>query len=321
MIVITGSAGFIGSCLVNKFNNKGIKDLVLVDDFSRQDKISNTEHKSYLEKVHRDDFFSWFDDNHRNVTFICHLGARTDTTEFDTSIFDKLNLNYSRSMWQACVKHGVPLIYASSAATYGMGEHGYSDSHMLVYDLKPLNAYGESKNDFDKWALAQKEKPIFWAGLKFFNVYGPNEYHKGRMASVILHAYRQIKETGMVKLFRSHRSDFEDGKQLRDFIYVKDVVSVIHYLMTEKPQSAIYNLGTGKARTFLDLAKATFAALDMEPVIEFIDTPEDIRDKYQYFTEAPMDKLRTAGYSLDFYSLEEGVEEYVQEFLRHNRYF
>jgi len=321
MIVVTGSAGFIGSCLVNKLNNKGIKDIILVDDFSRQEKNKNTEHKTWREKVHRDTFFSWLEKNHRDVSFICHMGARTDTTEFDVKVFDRLNLNYSKEIWRACIRYNIPLIYASSAATYGMGEHGYSDRQDLVDDLKPLNPYGESKNDFDKWALKQKDKPGFWSGLKFFNVYGPNEYHKGRMASVIMHAYNQIKDTGMVKLFRSHNPDYEDGMQLRDFIYVKDVVRVIHYLMDTRPESAIYNLGSGKARSFLDLTAAAFRSLNLEPKIEFIDTPQDIRDKYQYFTEAEMGKLRATGYSREFYSLEEGVEEYVLEFLRHNRYF
>ncbi len=321
MIVITGSAGFIGSCLVNKLNNKGLNDIVLVDDFSNPSKSENTEHKTWREKVHRDKFFQWLEKNHRDVDFICHLGARTDTTEFDVRIFNKLNLNYSMEVWQACVRHEIPLIYASSAATYGMGEHGYEDRHELVYDLKPLNPYGESKNEFDKWVLKQETQPPFWAGLKFFNVYGPNEYHKGRMASVIMHAYNQVRDTGRVKLFRSHHPEFEDGKQLRDFIYVKDVVRVIHFLLIQRPSSAIYNLGTGNARTFLDLATATFRAMDLEPSIEFIDTPADIRDKYQYFTEARMEKLRAAGYIDPFYSLEDGVEEYVQEFLMHNRYF
>jgi ADP-L-glycero-D-manno-heptose 6-epimerase len=321
MIVITGSAGFIGSCLVNKLNNKGLKDIVLVDDFSNPAKSENTEHKTFRSKVHRDEFFQWMEKNNRDVSFIVHLGARTDTTEFDVRIFNKLNLNYSREMWQVCARYEIPLIYASSAATYGMGEHGYDDKHELVYELNPLNPYGESKNEFDKWVLNQEANPPYWAGLKFFNVYGPNEYHKGRMASVIMHAFNQVKDTGMVKLFRSHHPDFEDGKQLRDFIYVKDVVRVIHFLMNQRPSSAIYNLGTGNARTFLDLATATFRAMDLEPRIEFIDTPEDIRDKYQYFTEARMDKLRAAGYDDPFYSLEEGVEEYVQEFLMHNRYF
>lgn len=321
MIVVTGAAGFIGSCLVNKLNNKGLKEIILVDDFSKSEKDLNLKNKSFRTKVSRDEFFLWLDEYADDVDFILHIGARTDTTEFDKSIFDKLNLNFTKSVWSYCVRFSIPLIYASSAATYGMGELGYDDNHEIVESLKPLNAYGESKNDFDKWMLKQNEQPPFWAGLKFFNVYGPNEYHKGRMASVIMHAYNQIKTSGKVKLFRSHHPDFENGKQLRDFVYVKDVVDVIYFLMTEKPKSGLYNLGTGKARTFLDLAINTFKAQDLEPNIDFIDTPKDIRDKYQYFTEANMQKLISVGYNKSFYSLEEGIEEYVQEFLMNGRYF
>ena len=321
MIIVTGAAGFIGSCLINKLNNKGITDIVLVDDFSHPEKNKNFEHKSFKEKVDRSHFFHWLKNNHQGIDFMLHIGARTDTTEFNVAIFNELNLNYTKSVWNACTAHAIPLIYASSAATYGLGEFGYDDDHSLVEKLKPLNPYGESKNDFDKWALNQSAMPPFWAGLKFFNVYGPNEYHKARMASVIFHAFNQIKETGKVKLFRSHRPDYKDGQQLRDFIYVKDVADVIYFLMKSKPQSGLYNLGTGKARSFYDLAAATFRALQLEPVIEFVDTPADIRDKYQYFTEANMTKLITAGYDREFYSLEEGIEEYVVEFLDHRRYF
>ena len=321
MIVVTGAAGFIGSCLVNKLNNKGIRDIVVVDDFSNPLKSNNLEHKMFLEQVHRDQFFDWLDSHHADVSFILHIGARTDTTEFDKKVFDKLNLNYSKSVWKGCVKHGIPLIYASSAATYGLGEWGYSDDHALIDKLKPLNPYGESKNEFDKWALKQEKKPVFWAGFKFFNVYGPNENHKGRMASVIWHAFKQISETGKMKLFRSHNPLYEDGKQLRDFIYVKDVVDVLYYFMNQRPNSGIYNLGTGQARSFLDLAMATFRSMDRKPELEFIDTPVDIRDKYQYFTEAKMEKLHEAGFEEPFYTLEEGIEEYVQEFLISGRSF
>lgn len=321
MIIVTGAAGFIGSCLVNKLNNKGISEIIVADDFSIPAKKANLGHKAIQEKVHRDNLFTWIETNHSQVEFIFHIGARTDTTEFDMRVFDKLNLSYSKSVWDLCTRYNIPLIYASSAATYGLGEPGYSDDHTVVNHLKPLNPYGISKNEFDKWVLKQEKQPPFWAGMKFFNVFGPNEYHKGRMASVIFHAYRQILETGKVKLFRSHRPDFDDGKQLRDFIYVKDVVDVLYWLMKSKPQSGVYNLGTGKARTFLDLATATFRSMDREPVIEFIATPEDIRDKYQYFTEAKMDKLRAAGYDEEFYTLEEGIEEYVREFLIDGRYF
>jgi len=320
-IVVTGAAGFIGSCLIGKLNNKGYKEIILVDDFSKTIKEKNYNQKAFLEKVDRNNFQDWLDKHAGEVEFVFHIGARTDTAEQDQSVFDMLNLTYSKSVWNACVRYGLGLIYASSAATYGMGESGYSDDHKVVEKLKPLNLYGESKNDFDKWVLDQAESPPFWAGMKFFNVFGPNEYHKGRMASVIFHAYRQIKENGKVRLFRSHHADYKDGEQLRDFIFVKDVVDVLFFLMKRGKQSGIYNLGTGEARTFLDLAGATFRAMDIPENIEFIDTPMDIRDKYQYFTEAKMEKLRNAGYEEPFYSLEEGVEEYVVEFLKNDRYF
>lgn len=320
-IVVTGAAGFIGSCLIGKLNNKGYKDIILVDDFTHPEKENNYIHKAFLEKVNRDLFIGWLEDHAVEVEFVFHIGARTDTTEFDRTVFDKLNLNYSKSVWDACARHGIRLIYASSAATYGMGELGYEDDHRIVEKLRPLNPYGESKNDFDKWVLSQHHSPPFWAGIKFFNVFGPNEYHKGRMASVIFHAYHQIRKTGMVRLFRSHNPDFKDGEQQRDFIFVKDVIDVLFFLFKRGEQSGLYNLGTGKARTFLDIARATFHAFDLPENIVFIDTPADIRDKYQYFTEARMEKLRSAGYDNSFYSLEEGIEEYVLEFLRNERYF
>jgi ADP-L-glycero-D-manno-heptose 6-epimerase len=213
MIVITGAAGFIGSNMVAKLNAEGYIDLILVDDFSIEIKFNNLQNKNYSEKIDREDFFSWLDKNYQQVDFIFHIGARTDTTEFNREIFNKLNLGYSKLMWNACLKYNIPLIYASSAATYGMGEFGFNDDHEIIAKLKPLNPYGESKNDFDKWVLEQEQTPPFWAGLKFFNVYGPNEYHKGRMASVVLHAFKQINETGKIKLFRSHNPEFEDGKQ------------------------------------------------------------------------------------------------------------
>ncbi len=321
MIVVTGTAGFIGSAVAQRLNEAGMEQLVLVDDFSRIEKEQNYIHKKFDLKIQRDDFFQWFDKNPGKVDWVIHLGARTDTTEFDQRVFDVLNLDYSKQMWRRCAEYRIPLIYASSAATYGGGEYGYDDNHEVVKKLQPLNPYGRSKNDFDKWALNQEVQPPFWAGLKFFNVYGPNEYHKGRMASVILHAYRQISESGKVRLFRSHKPEFKDGEQLRDFVYVKDVAEVILFLMARKPDPGLYNLGTGQARTFLDLVKATFAALDRDPEIEFIDTPADIRDKYQYFTEANMKKLRQAGYDKPFTSLENGVDDYVRNYLVSGRYY
>ena len=321
MIVVTGAAGFIGSCLTGALNENGYHDIAIVDDFSRPEKESNLSGKIYSHKVDRENFLDWLKENHKMVYFIFHIGARTDTTEFDKDIFDKLNLNYTKSVWNACVEFGIPLVYASSGATYGLGEYGYSDSHEIVKDLRPLNPYGDSKNDFDKWALEQEEQPYFWAGLKFFNVYGPNEYHKGRMASVIFHAFNQIKEKGEVKLFRSHNPEYGDGGQLRDFVYVKDVVNVCQFLMLHRKGSGLYNLGTGKARTFLDLANATFSALEVDPNITFIDTPADIRDKYQYYTQAEMQKLLSIGYDNDFTSLEDGVRDYVQLYLKPEKYF
>ena len=321
MIVVTGAAGFISSVLVGRLNELGYKDIVLVDDFlSYPAKEDNYKNKIYKEKVERKDFFSWLEKNQRFTQFIIHLGARTDTTEFNKAIFDELNEQYSQDMWNACVKYALPLIYASSAATYGGGELGYDDNHEVIPSLKPLNPYGDSKNNFDIWALKQEKKPFFWAGLKFFNVYGPNEFHKGRMASVVFHSFNQIQSVGKVKLFRSHRADFKDGGQLRDFIYVKDVADVIVFLMESRKHSGIYNLGTGKARPFIDLATATFKALNLEPNIEFIDTPIDIRDKYQYYTQANMAKLRAAGYTKEFTSLEDGVEDYVKNYLVWKRY-
>ena len=321
MIVVTGAAGFIGSVMTGKLNRERFLDLVIVDDFSREDKIPNYSERKYTEKVDRDEFFRWLDHNHQFVQFIVHLGARTDTTEFDKSVFDRLNFGYSVKVWEACVKHGLPLIYASSAATYGDGKQGYNDDHELIPALKALNPYGESKNEFDKWALVQSRKPFFWAGIKFFNVFGPNEYHKGRMASVVYHTYNQIRETGKMKLFRSHRPDFKDGEQKRDFIYVMDTVEVMLAMMKTRKHPGIYNLGTGQARTFNDLATTVFRAMDLESSIEYIDTPEDIRDKYQYFTEARMQKLRNAGYGLDFTPLESAVEDYVKNYLIPGKYY
>lgn len=320
-IVVTGAAGFIGSCLVGHLNQLGYDNIIVVDDFSKTEKDQNLEGKTLIAKIGRAEFIAWLNEFGEEVDFIFHIGARTDTTEFDKAIFDDLNVNYSKSIWNACVKYSIPLVYASSGATYGLGELGYEDNHAIIPALKPLNPYGDSKNDFDIWALEQKNHPPFWAGLKFFNVYGPNEYHKGRMASVIFHAFNQIKVTEGMKLFRSHHDDYKDGEQLRDFVYVKDVVNVCSFLLEKMPNSGIYNLGTGTARTFLDLAKNTFYALEKEVNISFVDTPEDIRDKYQYFTEAVMTKLIAQGYSKPFHTLEEGVSDYVRNYLIDGKYF
>lgn len=321
MIVITGAEGFIGSCLVAKLNQHNYNDLILVDDFDTWPNRSlNLLGKKYTEKIERKNFFEWLTKNANQVQFVFHIGARTDTTETDAAIFKELNYDFSINLWNICVAEGIGLVYASSAATYGEGENGYDDDLAKLEDLNPLNLYGKSKNDFDKWAIAQQKQPYFWAGLKFFNVYGPNEYHKGRMASVIFHAFNQIKEHGKVKLFKSHRADYKDGEQMRDFIYVKDLCDVCLFLMENRKNSSIYNLGTGQARTWNDLTKAIFSALQLEPNIEYIPIPEDIRDKYQYFTEANMNKLNAIGYNKPFTPIEEAVNDYVTNYLQSGKF-
>jgi len=346
-ILLTGAAGFIGSYLLGYFNKKGFYNIIIADDFSEEDKWLNFDSKQFVSKVEREELFDWLENNDKSIDpvdigFVFHLGARTDTTEFDYSVHERLNVEYSKKVWNYCTQKSIPLVYASSAATYGSGELGYKDNHDIVDKLQPLNPYGISKNEFDKWAIqksresgpdsyrvgslptgqaGQESTPPFWAGLKFFNVYGPNEYHKERMASMIFHAYNQIRSTGKVKLFKSNRPDFKNGQQLRDFIYVKDVAAVCYWLMENHIASGLYNLGTGKARSFEDLVKATFTGMGKEPVIEYIDMPEDIRDKYQYFTEADMNKLQEAGYKESFSSLEEGVRDYVKNYLLKKEYY
>jgi ADP-L-glycero-D-manno-heptose 6-epimerase len=320
MIIVTGAAGFIGSGLIGRLNQDGFKNIIAVDDFSKIEKAENLEGKTINQRVERSELFPWIDAHSKDIEFIFHIGARTDTTEFDKEIFDELNVNFSKDIWKKCVAYQIPLVYASSAATYGLGELGYDDNEATIPQLKPLNPYGDSKNDFDIWALEQEEKPFFWVGLKFFNVYGPNEYHKSRMASVIFHAFNQIKATEKMKLFRSHNPDYRDGEQMRDFIYVKDLIDVCLFFMHHRKDSGIYNLGSGKARTFKDLVTITFIAMGKTPDISYVDTPADIRDKYQYFTEANMSKLRSVGYSTPFHTLEEGIDDYVKNYLTSSAY-
>ena len=337
LILVTGAAGFIGSCMVRWLNDRGYKQIIAVDDFSRADKIPNLKDKFILKRVEREHLFTWLYEEKPVIGYVIHLGARTDTTEFDYAIHQHLNVEYTQQLWQYCTINAVPLVYASSAATYGDGSKGYNDDHKIVNDLSPLNPYGISKNEVDKWVLHQEDHPPFWAALKFFNVYGPNEYHKGRMASVIFHSYNQIKAGGRVRLFKSHRPDFKDGEQLRDFIYVKDVVGVIGWMMEQTTQestdiynaatpkdsihSGIYNLGTGQARTFYDLVVAVFKALNLQPAIDFIEMPEDIRERYQYFTEARMTKLKGEGYNASFTSLEDGISDYVKYYLSNHNFY
>ncbi|MFY7848014.1 MAG: ADP-glyceromanno-heptose 6-epimerase [Bacteroidia bacterium] len=321
MIIVTGAAGFIGSCLATELYRLGFKDLVLVDEFSRADKLANLDAIPQPLLVPRDALFNWLEGKENDIQFFFHIGARTDTAEFDTELLRKLNLDYSKEVWNWCCMHHVPLLYASSAATYGMGEHGFTDDPAGLSQLHPLNPYGDSKHAFDCWALEQEQKPWFWAGFKFFNVFGPNEYHKARMASVVMHAYNQIKQHGSMKLFRSHRPDYRDGEQRRDFIYVKDLLQVLLHFMEHRQNSGLYNLGTGEARSFLDLAHAVFSAMNRQPEIQFIDTPADIRERYQYFTEADTTRLLAAGYQGGFRTFEKAVSDYVLHYLEPGKYY
>ena len=301
-----------------KLNAENYFDLVLVDYFSDPLKTPNWSGKRFTEMMEPMDLMPWLDLNHSRVQYVFHLGANSDTTETNSELLKKYNLNYSQDLWNSCVKNAIPLVYASSAATYGDGSQGFDDEE-VIDKLQPLNLYGNSKQDFDMWALAQEKKPMQWVGLKFFNVYRPNEEHKKRMASVIKHAFDQISASGVMKLFKSHRDDFKDGEQLRDFIYVKDVVDVCFFLMHNRNINGIFNLGSGVARSFKDLVLATFDAMKTEPQIEFIEMPVDIRDKYQYFTQATMAKLAATGYNKSSHTLEEGVADYVQNYLLPNK--
>lgn len=321
MIVVTGAAGFIGSALLGRLEREGFGDLVAVDDFGIQEKAANLSGKKIRHFVEREHFFEWAGRHAAHIQAVLHMGARTDTSEFNTEILNHLNLDYSKRMWNFCTQHSIPLIYASSAATYGNGNAGFSDDPDKLELLKPMNPYGISKHQFDLWVTEQTHTPPFWSGFKFFNVFGPNEYHKGRMASVVFHAYNQISNTGKLKLFRSHKPEFQDGTQKRDFIYVQDVLNVLmHFLITRK-NPGLYNLGTGVARTFNDLGKSVFNAMQRPIEIEYIDIPADIRDSYQYFTEAETSRLRNAGYNGTFYSLEDAITDYVQKYLSQGDYY
>jgi len=323
MIVVTGALGFISSCLISRLISEGYTEIIAVDDFS-ENKLqikNNLENKSITKTINRLEFPSWLRENQICVDFIFHLGAKTQTTERSTEVLNKFNLQYSKEIFTICSENDIPIIYASSAATYGSGEFGYNDDESTIKNLKPLNPYGWSKQDFDLWVLEQEIKPTFWGGFKFFNVYGPNEYHKGQMASVVLSAYNQIKKNGKLNLFQSHKEGIENGHQRRDFIYVFDVIEVLMWFFNKRDHSGIYNLGSGNARTFLDLVKQVFKSMGIYENIDFIPTPEEIRDSYQYFTEAKMDKLRSIGYNRPFTSLEDGVDDYVTNYLKSNKIY
>ena len=319
MIVVTGAAGFIASVLISKLNKHNFNNIIAVDLFDSPEKNKNLENKKIAQKINRLELNDWIQLNHEEIEFIFHLGARTDTSEFNRAVLASLNTEYSKMIWKNCVSYHIPLVYASSAATYGLGEFGFDDNVNLCDKLIPLNPYGDSKNEFDIWVLKEPKKPFFWAGLKFFNVYGPNEYHKGRMASVVYHSFNQISKTGRMNLFKSHNPKFNDGGQMRDFIYVKDVVKVLYWLMHHRKNSGLYNLGSGQARSFLNLVEAVFVTMNREKKISFVDTPIDIRDKYQYFTEAKMEKLKKIGYPHPFTTLESGIHDYIINYLENNK--
>lgn len=317
MIIVTGGAGFIGSCIVRTLNDTGIEDIIIVDNINTTDKWMNIRNKKYLKYVHKTEFLQELN-TYENVEAIIHMGAQSSTTERDFDYLWKNNFEYTKILWEYCSKRQISFIYASSAATYGDGSLGFDDK-MNIDKLLPLNGYGYSKQLFDLWVKHQaKEFPAQYVGLKFFNVYGPNEYFKGSMASMVFHGYRQIKESGEVRLFKSCNPDYADGGQLRDFVYVKDICSIVMWLLHHKEVSGLFNVGTGTARSFKELAEATFHALDLEPNIVYIDMPEHLREKYQYYTKAEMGKLREAGYKEKLWDLEDGVKEYVRGYLERN---
>jgi ADP-L-glycero-D-manno-heptose 6-epimerase len=320
MILITGAAGFIGSVIVKHLNDLGETDLLLCDHFETAEKWKNLRDLRYDSFVQVEDLFdhpAW--KKAKPLRAIYHMGACSDTTELDMDFLYQNNTEFTNKLLGLAAQKDIPIVYASSAATYGSGEQGYADDHAQIPNLRPLNKYGYSKQLSDEWILRQKKKPKVWFGVKFFNVFGPHEYHKGKMSSVVFQSFNQIKDVGEVKLFKSHRPDFRDGEQLRDFVYVKDVVRAMVELVAagkKKPTlSGIYNLGTGQARSFHDLVKATFTAMDKKPNIKFIDMPEELRNQYQYYTQAEMGKLKKALPKFKFLSLEDAVSDYVREHL------
>lgn len=316
MHIVTGGAGFIGSAMIWKLNEMGIDDIIVVDNLSTSEKWKNLVNRRYVDYIHRDDFMDMVLHHELpwKVESVIHMGACSATTELDADFLMENNLRYSRMLCEMSMRCGARFINASSAATYGDGKLGFSDDTETMLRLKPLNMYGYSKQLFDLWAHREGRLGSI-ASLKFFNVYGPNEYHKGDMRSVICKAFTQIGETGEMRLFRSHHPDYADGGQMRDFVYVKDCVEIMWWLLQNPQVNGVFNVGTGKARTWNDLVRAVFAAMDREPVIDYIDMPEQLRGKYQYFTQATMEKLAQAGCPVHFTSLEDGVADYVRNYL------
>jgi ADP-L-glycero-D-manno-heptose 6-epimerase len=309
LLLITGAAGFVGAHCVRIARARGYDVLScdLPELFGTRPEHADLDFGRILP---RDECVAWLEREKPKLRGVIHMGACTDTTEFDPKVHEKLNVRASQALWNWCTLEGVPLVYASSAATYGAGERGYDDDERRMAELQPLNPYGESKLRFDLWALAEENagrKPPTWSGFKFFNVYGFGERHKGKMASVVLHAFDQILRSGSMKLFKSHHPQYRDGEQMRDFVLVDDVVDVLFFALEKPIARGIFNLGSGQARTWLDLVRGVFRALDKPERIEFIDTPEELRARYQYFTEAAMEKLRAEGYTKAFTPLEKGV--------------
>jgi ADP-L-glycero-D-manno-heptose 6-epimerase len=317
MKLVTGGAGFIGSVLVKELNIQGHNDIWIVDRLEKDEKWRNLQGLSYVDYIHADELFSLPDDFWETVTEIYHMGAISATTDKDVDKLWENNVRYSQELIGIATQRAIPIAFASSAATYGAGESGYDDDHQEVGKLRPMNPYGFSKQYVDKWILSIEDKPEYWFSLKFFNVFGPNEYHKGDMRSLVHKGFDQINENGSVKLFKSHKEGFSDGGQLRDFVYVKDVVQAMTMLMKHKVpgSSGIYNMGTGQARSFDDLIKATFKAMGKEEKIEYIPMPENLRAQYQYFTEAKMNKFHSVFPEFQFTGLESAVEDYVKEHL------
>lgn len=314
MIVVTGGAGFIGSCFVKKLNENGNEDILIVDSFGTTDKWKNLVGKNYVAMMDKNMFLDFLNsDESTEINTVVHLGACSKTTERDADYLYQNNVNYSISIALWCAENNVRLIYASSAASYGLGELGYDDT--IINELKPLNAYGFSKHEFDRWVLRNTEMIQNFVGLKFFNVFGPNEYHKGDMASMVFKAYNQILQTNKVSLFKSHTSEYGNGEQMRDFIYVDDVVNVLYDLIDKHDVRGIYNLGTGKARSWNDLMLSVFSAMDIEPTIDYVDMPSSLVNQYQNFTQADMHRWGNTGINVQFPSLEESVNDYVRHYL------
>jgi len=313
MIVVTGGAGFIGSAFIAKLNAEGIDDIMIVDDLATSEKWKNLVKRRYVDYLHKGMFLEMVDAGrvHFPVEAIVHLGACSSTTERDANYLVENNFHYTCLLSQWALEKGVRFVYASSAATYGDGSRGFSDDDMVTPTLIPINAYGFSKQVFDLWLLRQGWDTKV-AGIKFFNVFGPQEYHKGDMRSVVHKAYEQIRDTGTVRLFKSYRAPYPDGGQMRDFVYVKDVVEILKWFLDHPEANGIFNLGTGKARTWNDLVNAVFAAMERPAQIDYIEMPESIRGQYQYLTQAQMGKLRAAGCRMKFRSLEEAVADYVR---------